>query len=324
MSTIKNKTKIMLFKLLRRLAMNVSSNKAIILNYHRVMYSSAEHAHNSISAIEFKNKMLFLKEHFNVVSFPELISRANNNNIEPLTVVITIDDGYEDSFSVITPILKELGIQGAFFIATEGIEKGSLWNDQISKVFNETKVTELTGFLDIESYSIKTVEQKKIVHDIVHQKCKFLPIAPRTEAIKVLEQQLKVDVSQQIFLSESKILAMHNLGMTIGAHTHRHPILSLEEDDVANEEISGSKKCLEKIINSEVKYFAYPNGKKGKDFVEKHQLMLKNNSFEAALTTDWGYVTAQTDQYCIPRFTPWDVDEVSFGIRLCNFFINKV
>ena len=181
----------------------------------------------------------------------------------------------------------------------------------------------MRGFLDLENLPLNTALQVKIAHEIVHKKCKFLPIEQRTEAIEHLAVLLDVAVEQKIFLNSEKILAMFKAGMTIGAHTHKHPILSLEDEYVANFEIAESKHKLEEIINSEIKYFAYPNGRLNKDFSLAHRDMLINNDFVAGLTTDWGHCSTSTDPLLIPRFTPWDSDEIRFGIRLCRFFFVK-
>jgi peptidoglycan/xylan/chitin deacetylase (PgdA/CDA1 family) len=111
---------------------------------------------------------------------------------------------------------------------------------------------------------------------------------------------------------------MHKAGMTIGAHTHRHPILSVEKNESAFMEIKKSKNILEEIIDSEVKYFAYPNGKFGRDFENKHKMMVKELGFEAALTTDIGLVNGDSDLMSLPRFTPWDKEPASFALRLCH------
>jgi len=320
MGFMKNKTKALLFRLFKRLAKNSSENKAVILNYHRVTYDSDNIYDDRLVASEFKEKMTFLKEHFNVVSLPELIARANSNTIKPLTVAITIDDGYEDGHSVILPILKELNLSAAFFIATDGIDKGCLWNDYISTALKTTVKQQLEGYLDFPIFDLSTSELKREAHDIIHKKCKFLPLSERKLAIEQLLALLDVNVIHDEFLSSKQIKELHQAGMTIGAHTHQHPILNLESDEDSLQEIQRSKILLETIIDDEVKYFAYPNGKKNSDFNLNHQNMVKGLNFEVALMTNWGHFTPETDCFCIPRFTPWDKDSFNFGIRLCNFF----
>lgn len=320
MGLMKNKTKEMLFKVFKRLAKNPSVNKAIILNYHRVTKKVDNIYDDRLTASEFKEKMCFLKEHFNVVSLPELLARAKNSTIKPLTVAITIDDGYEDGYSVILPILKDLNISAAFFIATEGIDKGCLWNDYISTAFNTTIKERLEHYLDFPIFDLSTLDLKKKAHHIIHKRCKFLSLSERKLAIEQLLLLLDVNVIHDEFLSKNQIKKLHLAGMTIGAHTHQHPILNLESAEISYQEIKHSKELLETIINEDIKYFAYPNGKKNKDFNEVHENMLEDLNFDAALMTNWGHVTPKINFFSVPRFTPWDKDKFSFGIRLCNYF----
>lgn len=320
MSIIRNKSKSFLFKLFKRLAIKKSKNKAIILNFHRVTNEPGNMFDNNLGAKEFKSKMLFLRDNFNVVSFPELVTQAKKKTIKPLTIAISIDDGYEDGYSVILPILQELGLTAAFFIATEGIEKGGLWNDYISTAFNKTTKQQLENYLDFPTFDLSTIELRKKAHDIIHDKCKFLPLNERGEAVEQLLVALSVDVKLDVFMSKKQIKSLKVAGMAIGAHTHKHPILALESEKNSYQEIKKSKEVLEGILGEDIKYFAYPNGKKNRDFNDAHVQVLEKLNFEAALMTEWGHFTPETNMLTIPRFTPWDKDVLSFGIRLCHYF----
>ncbi|KGJ95952.1 hypothetical protein ND16A_1131 [Thalassotalea sp. ND16A] len=298
---------------------NSERNKATVLNFHRV-----NHDDGGMDVAEFQRKMMFLKSHFNVISLPEMMQLIAEKNVPPLSVVITVDDGYEDSYSVITPILDELNIKGAFFITTIGIEQGLLWNDKIFNAVHRTSKTSIQGVFNRDQ-SIATTAQRKLAYQELHIAYKFMSLAEREESIAQLISILDVDVSDNVFLTKNKIVAIKNAGMTIGSHTHQHPILSMENDDVALQEIIKSKKILESITNSNIQYFAYPNGKFGRDFTNTHKKMLLTLGFHCALATDWGCFTPGSDVLAIPRYTPWDKNVARFGIRLCHHFNkNKV
>ncbi|QBG36340.1 hypothetical protein EMK97_11755 [Litorilituus sediminis] len=320
MSFMKNQTKKIIFKIFHRLALRASENKAVILNFHRVSHQSETEFDDSMSALEFREKMRFLKQHFNVISLSELIERAESQSIEPLTVAITIDDGYQDGYDVIYPILKELELSATYFIATEGLQAGCLWNDQITGAFENTKVNRLAGFLDLAEFDLTIAKDKAKAHAAVQKKCKFMPLEQRSAAIETLQKILQVDVNKQIFLTKAQIKELHANGMLIGAHTHRHPILALEQDANSHFEILESKNNLEAILHDKVDIFAYPNGKEGQDFSQAHVDMLEEIGFNSAVMTTWGHVTPKTNKLMLPRFTPWDSDVTKFAIRLCNFF----
>jgi peptidoglycan/xylan/chitin deacetylase (PgdA/CDA1 family) len=53
---------------------------------------------------------------------------------------------------------------------------------------------------------------------------------------------------------------MANSGMSIGAHTKSHPILSLCSDEEARREVQASKTEMEQVLGRPVWAFAYPFG----------------------------------------------------------------
>lgn len=97
------------------------------------------------------------------------------------------------------------------------------------------------------------------------------------------------------FLSkkELEILSKDKL-CTIGAHTINHVRLRTEKNSY--EEIKKSKEILEKILNKEVRYFAYPYGSiyacSNKNIKE-----VKKIGFEAAFSTIRGTVPKNIDKY---------------------------
>ena len=65
---------------------------------------------------------------------------------------------------------------------------------------------------------------------------------------------------ERVTLSTGELIALHEDGHTIGAHTHTHPVLSAIPHYAAIEEIQRSKVCLEGLLDAPVEHFAYPYG----------------------------------------------------------------
>lgn len=61
-------------------------------------------------------------------------------------------------------------------------------------------------------------------------------------------------------LNVSGLRQMADSGMTIGAHTRSHPVLSLCSDEDARQEVQSSKTELEQALTRPVWAFAYPFG----------------------------------------------------------------
>ena len=65
----------------------------------------------------FREQILFLKDHFHVVTMEQVLDAAEGKDTLPENaVLLTFDDGYLDNYTYAMPILEEAGIQGSFFI----------------------------------------------------------------------------------------------------------------------------------------------------------------------------------------------------------------
>jgi peptidoglycan/xylan/chitin deacetylase (PgdA/CDA1 family) len=119
-------------------------------------------------------------------------------------------------------------------------------------------------------------------------------------------------------LSRRSLAELTGVGIDIGAHTRRHPILVRLSDDEAWTEIEGSRRDLAELLGKPVALFAYPNGKAGSDYAPTHVRMAREAGYRAALTTEWGVATRTTDLYAMPRFTPWRTDALGFDLQLAR------
>lgn len=303
-----------LFELFSKTMSHKARGKATILTFHRVSDSKSIFKQGELEIREFREKVRLLKRHFNIVSIDELLNAESEKELPPYTVVLTVDDGYEDCYSVITPIFDEFKVPGSFFITTEGIEQGGLWNDKIGNAIINTQKDEII-VSGKKLFIGDEISKTKVLEDCL-TKCKYLTLQQRGQFINELNEACRTSFDQHDFLSEDQIRAMANAGMTIGAHTHSHPILAVEDDEVSYSEIKRSKDILEGIIGSPISHFAYPNGMIDRDFDNRHEKMLEELGFKSGFSTSWGHYSNNTNRYCIPRFTPWDKNEYHFAYRL--------
>ncbi len=317
----------MLSWIIRRLAQYWSRNKGVyklnILTYHRVSEFYDEKNPQTISLALFKLQMKWLKKYFVVLPLPEAISLHEKNALPPRAICITIDDGYRDSYDLIYKVLQQENITATFFISTQGIVDGGLWDAVIySAIFNapdKVKEVKCAG----KTFDLTSVEQRNISRYKFTDSIKYLSINERQNVINELKEQTEFNSLDPYFLTEEQIKTIHANGMTIGAHTHSHPILLKEDDEIASKEIEQSKNVLEKIIGAPVEFFAYPNGKYEQDFNDRHIQMVDELGFRAAFSTDWGSLSnIKEDRFKIKRFTPWDETELSFVLRLALNYRN--
>jgi peptidoglycan/xylan/chitin deacetylase (PgdA/CDA1 family) len=63
-------------------------------------------------------------------------------------------------------------------------------------------------------------------------------------------------------MSWEDIRTLHAAGMTIGAHSHTHRILSALDKASQQQEIRSSKRILEDFLTSKVDFLAFPDGRR--------------------------------------------------------------
>lgn len=292
-------------------------NKLNILTYHRVSEFYDDKNPDTISWVSFQLQVKWLKKHFVILPLPEALALHAKNALPARAVCITIDDGYQDSYDFIYQTLKSECVSGAFFISTQGIVSGGLWDADINSAILNAPAHVNSFKFNEKEFDLSSTSQRTITRYQLTEYTKYLPLTERQLVLDALKEQTFFDKTESYFLTPKHIKIMHSDGMTIAAHTHNHPILVKEIDSVAFDEIKKSKDILEEIIEAPVEYFAYPNGKFGQDYNEQHMGMAKNIGFKAAFSTDWGCLTNLTrDRFKIKRFTPWDKTEFSFCLRL--------
>jgi len=102
------------------------------------------------------------------------------------------------------------------------------------------------------------------------------------EAIYLYQDETGTPPKACLNMTEDQLCEIHDSGLVaIGAHTLKHPILRKESDETAAYEIQGSIKDLGAILNTEIKYFAYPNGVPDLDFGEREMDILKKSGKQA-------------------------------------------
>lgn len=297
----------------------VRTNSFSVLNYHRILPIDHLHADLAITPEIFEQQLIWLKRHFNVMCLPQAMILAKNKKLPPNTVVITVDDGFYDCFEFAFPLLVKHQLTATFFITTSGIERGSIWEDQIlTALFCANPKIKQVSILG-QTYEIDHKDDKKNAVQKIIEVIKYQTVEKRNFLIKSIQEQTSFlpPVIKENFITAEQIKHMHKHGMTIGAHTINHPILALELDNVAWQEINQSKLILQNIINKPVEFFAYPNGKMGIDFHQAHVKMVEKAGFSAAFCTNWGVVNVEQDnKFMLKRFTPWDKDPARFCLRL--------
>lgn len=303
------------------LARRVSGDgRVCVVNYHRILAN-----HDPLLASEpdlptFRWQMELLARCFNVLSLHDAMAALASGKVPPRAVCITFDDGYRSVHDLALPILRELRLPATVFVTSGYIGQGSMWNDRIIEAVQSLPAGQLDlSALGLGAYSLRSLDDRKETLGILTERSKYLPPQARRDLIVRLEALVGAGLAQDVMLTPDMVVNLDRHGIEIGAHTVSHPILTSLDDDSARLEIATGKEQLEHILDKPVRFFAYPNGKVGKDFDKRHVDMVRDAGFSAAFTTAVGAMTRDQDLFQIPRSRPWDASPFLFGLRLLHW-----
>ncbi len=92
--------------------------KAIVLTYHRVTSISSDPLFLAVTSSNFNDQIRVLKNHFDIISTTELISRLHASTLKGNELVITFDDGYLDNLTEALPVAISHNVPLTIFIST--------------------------------------------------------------------------------------------------------------------------------------------------------------------------------------------------------------
>jgi peptidoglycan/xylan/chitin deacetylase (PgdA/CDA1 family) len=258
-----------------------------------------------------------MKSWFNVLPLDQAVRALAAGTLPGRAACITFDDGYADNCSVALPILLKHQASATFFIATDFLDGGRMWNDTIIEAIRRH-----TGeAIDLEAlgagrYPTANLSAKIAAIGALITRGKYLPAAQRIKFSEEIAKSVGVTLPNDLMMSSEEVRQMKRAGMQIGAHTASHPILSRLSLQEARNEIATGKADLERILDEPMELFAYPNGRSGDDYATAHVALVRELGFTAAVSTDWGTAGRDSDLLQLPRFTPWDRGALRFGLRL--------
>jgi len=288
-----------------------------ILNYHRILEQPDPLLDSEPTVETFGWQMALLAKCFNVLPLHDAIGMLGTRDMPPRAVAITFDDGYRSTHDLALPVLREFRLPATVFVTTGHIDKGSMWNDVILEATRRLP----DGHLDLrelgfDNYPLLTGLDRQNTARTLTEHAKYLPPTERARLNRRLEILVGCPLEQELMLTRDMLLALDNNGVEIGGHTVTHPILTCIDDDAARDEIVRNKQQLEAILGKPLRLFAYPNGKHGIDFDERHARMVREAGYHAAFTTAIGSVSDRSERYTLPRSRPWDAHPLKFAGRL--------
>ena len=241
----------------------------VIIYYH--MISEKVHPyypHGAISPNEFKEQIKNLKRVFNIISLPEAIERANSNNSIKNSLVLTIDDGFKECFSIIAPILNDEKVAATFFLINNCIDNSKMmWQHQLEYLQQTLSAEKLFA---ATKYFLNQIDDSSNPASSLPELSKKWEMKDKDKFTKLLwdiafEQSNSEWLQQhQPYMSTQQIQELISAGFTIGSHSTTHPYCDQINFDELQNEIVGSCNSIGDKLGIEIKHFSYPFGRRAK------------------------------------------------------------
>ncbi|MCW5891716.1 MAG: polysaccharide deacetylase family protein [bacterium] len=284
--------------------------RGVILRYHALTPDGRDVPYAApdicLPAPLFRLQMGFVKRAYRVVTLDEIVAAlAAGGKLPPRALAITFDDGYADNYHLGLPILRELRLPAAVYVATGGIDDGvPFWVGAVRAlaIRAEGPALEMPGRepIPLGAPSERGPAIKALTRALV-------PLtAPEREALLAATAAgAGVDLRRLLagtMLTRTQIRELAAAGWTIGAHTVTHSNVALADPADAEADIMTSRDTLAAITGAQVCHFCYPNtGGAHRYFGPEVAAILKRGGFKSATTSRPGALRPGADPFLLPR-----------------------
>lgn len=290
-----------------------------VLTYHRVLHEPDPMEDlDQIDARCLSGQLAAVKEHFKVLPLPEALALLDAGKLPARALSITFDDGYLDNHAVAFPVLQKLGLHATFFVATDYLGNGIMFNDIMIEAARQASGPELDlTWLGLNTRPTGSIAERRHLAIELTNLVKYMPYEQRKATCqRVWEQVAGHAPYPSLMMTADHVADLSRAGMTIGGHTHTHPILTRVPLDLAREDIRQNFECLKGITGQSPTLFAYPNGRPGTDYGVAQRNLVAESGYQAAVTTARGVVTREVDRFQLPRFSPWGLEPTRLIVHL--------
>jgi peptidoglycan/xylan/chitin deacetylase (PgdA/CDA1 family) len=283
-----------------------------------------------VHATSLRQQLRLLNANYNVISPERMLQWCEGEkDLPPRALLVTCDDGLVNVVTEMLPILREEKVSCLFFVIGLSVEDDPrmLWYEELylmlaaaqegpfSVLLGETIVAGILGTQSQRRALWWDLTQIMVKCD--YESCSYFLQTVR-EKLGLNDQFASAYLTEPNARTRFRLLGPADLrtllraGMSIGAHTLSHPMLSQLPDDRAWSEITESRTRLEITLGRHVWAFAYPFG--GPRSVTLRELgMAEKAGYKAAFLSFGGGFGANLPRFALPRV------HVTGDMRLTEF-----
>jgi len=284
----------------------------------------------------FKEQLVYIKKHYNVISAYDLMDAIKSNStsdLPPQSLLLTFDDGYIDHFTDVFPVLDREKLSGCFFPPAKCILE--------SQVLDVNKIHFILACVPDKSVLVNYIyqsldENRSLYHlessEFYWQKCgvpsrydtaevMFVKYMLQRELLEKLRYVITNELfkkfvsndekafSKELYSSIDQISCLQRNGMYIGSHGFDHYWLNSISEDDQRKEIDLSLEFLKKIGSDPFRWImCYSYG----EYNESLLTILKERNCSVGLTTKVGVADLNSDNpLTLPRLDTNDLPKDS-------------
>jgi len=287
-----------------------TSKAALIVGYHGVQNGTASLLSRGHSLKNITGLLAFLAKHLRPLALDEVVGALIQSKSPPPGFVLTFDDGLVNNVSLAIPLVQSMRIPVTFFVPAGFVgspeDPWPILVREIVYAWPRPTIPAEPGLwpsLFLEGDAGRFAASHRIKEALKGCEGRRLEILGR---LALPSGGFPRAPEGDRVVNPDLLRKMSGPGLSVGAHSRTHPILSGLDPEKAHEEIAGSRLDLQRLLGTEVLDFAYPNGR-FRDFDETTHRLVQEAGFRCALTTEPGTVGAGDDPFALRRCMPQDV-----------------
>ena len=291
-----------------------------------------------ITADVFRRQLRLLKDKYTVISPEEMRSWCEHGGeLPPRAALLTCDDGFLNNLTEMVPVLQDEGLKCLFFVTggSVGHQRAMLWYEDLQLLYLRAPAGNFQ--LCFEGIEISGIlaerEQRRSLWWSAVKRLSQVDAETRERFVHAAYSHFGMEESLPFYLStyaetrrhfcllkRSELQQLAAAGMTIGAHTLTHPLLSQLPPELAWTEIVESRSRLEAVVGRKIWAFAYPFGDAG-SVTPGVVAMTKQAGFDAAFMNIGGGLGSSLPLHSIPRVhVNADMSLAEFEAHVSGFY----
>jgi peptidoglycan/xylan/chitin deacetylase (PgdA/CDA1 family) len=273
--------------------------RVVILGYHRVADAPIDPFRMAISPAAFEAQLAFLANRCRPVSLTRAIEQLGTGRVPARTVVVTLDDGYEDTLQVALPLLRRHAVPATVFVCT-GSAGRAFWWDRLAAVVGYGARLPARFTIDVGTtrHELATSDHEALLGRLSRM---LEPAHPdeREHLLAALQAQAPsgaAPAARALLPDELAELAGDPL-VEVGGHTVNHAPLAVLAEDDQRREIAENRRVIESVTGRPVSHFAYPHGSHSMTTTR----LVRDAGYEAACCSTPDVALPGSDRLTLPR-----------------------